>query len=78
MTMERIYFDILHSLAGCHYITIAAEQNLSYMRRMIKCDPTLVDYANKVKRMEAEAQKVFERCEELRKYLQEYNNIAMR
>lgn len=75
--MDKDYFNLAIKLNECSMIALAAGKNVLYMETMIRRDPSIVEYVNKLYQMDQELPHLLQRAEELRRILEEFNRIAM-
>lgn len=75
--MDKAYFHLAIKLNECSTLALAAGKNALYMETMLGRDHSIVEYANKLHRMDQELPHLLQRAEDLKKILREFNGIAM-
>lgn len=77
MIMDKAYLNLAITLQECGLLALAAGKNVLYMEKLVKRDNSIVEYANKLQRMDRELPDLLQRAEYLKKILGEFNGIAM-
>lgn len=75
--MDKAYLNLAITLQECGLLALAAGKNALYMEKLLSRDHTIVEYANKLERMDRELPHLLQRAEYLKKILGEFNGIAM-
>ena len=76
--MSGPYYQLLLSLNECMRLVMFASKNYDYMVNLYRVDKSITDYYDKTRQMADELPHLVRRAEDLRKYLEEFNSIAMR
>ena len=76
--MSGPYYQLLLSLNECMRLVMFASKNYDYMVNLYRVDKSITDYYDKTRQMADELPHLVRRVEDLRKYLEEFNSIAMR
>lgn len=76
--MSGAYYKLLLSLNECMRLATFASKNYDYMVNLYRVDNSITDYYDKTRQMADELPHLVRRVEDLRKYLEEFNGIAIR
>lgn len=76
--MSGPYYQLLLSLNECMRLATHAAKNYEYMVNLYRVDSSITDYYDKTRQMADELPDLVRRVEDLRKFLDEFNAIAIR